>query len=304
MTRIRPPRTTARRSLVPGVAALREPASPARTGRCVVRRRARGMDADDVAAALADARSDARQVSRPEDLPDDAHGPAELAEWERIDVLLAGAPAGTVYDPYTDIVVQAELAADAAADARKAHLEEVARVEARAGELQALRDLGTLEEAEPRGGDEAVRDELTRRAGGYAQDDVDGWLAHALAAGLGHYRSPGARDAAAGLLPAPVLAHAALLTELAAWPPPRTPTSWRSPRGSRPRTPTPPARSPHSSPASGRKRACGTVLSQRRCVLPPSSGTELGGSREECREKCKCLGRGTPLFPGRRETGR
>jgi len=53
--------------------------------------------------------------------------------------------------------------------------------------LQALRELGTLQQTEPREGD-AVRDGLTRRAGSYVQTDVDAWLAHALAAHLGHYR--------------------------------------------------------------------------------------------------------------------
>ncbi|MCF3143804.1 hypothetical protein IQ293_11185 [Streptomyces platensis] len=72
-----------------------------------------------------------------------------------------------------------------------------------------------MQQTEPREGDEAARDELTRRAGGYVQGDVDGWLARALAAQLGHYRTPGARDAAAGLLPLPVLTHAALLAALA-----------------------------------------------------------------------------------------
>ncbi|MFD3680462.1 hypothetical protein [Streptomyces sp. NPDC058613] len=89
------------------------------------------------------------------------------------------------------------------------------RIAARADELQALRELGTLEQTEPRTGDEAVRDELTRRADGYVQADVDAWLAHALAAHLGHYRDPAAREEAAGLLTPPVLAHAALLAELA-----------------------------------------------------------------------------------------
>ncbi|MDJ0467084.1 hypothetical protein [Streptomyces sp. H27-C3] len=128
--------------------------------------------------------------------------------------LLAGTD--DVYDPQGDVVVQAELAAAAAAAAaREAELREVMRIAARAAELQALRELGTLKQAEPRGGDEAVRDELTRRAGGYVQADVDGWLAHALAAHLGHYRDPAAREEAASLLTPPVLAHAALLTELA-----------------------------------------------------------------------------------------
>ncbi|MFC4466899.1 hypothetical protein ACFPH6_20610 [Streptomyces xiangluensis] len=68
---------------------------------------------------------------------------------------------------------------------------------------------------EPREGDEAARDELTRRAGSYVQKDVDSWLAHALAARLGHYADPAARAAAVDLLPTHLLAHAALLTELA-----------------------------------------------------------------------------------------
>jgi hypothetical protein len=59
------------------------------------------------------------------------------------------------------------------------------------------------------------RDELTRCGGSYVQRDVDAWLAHALAAHLGHYADPSAREAAAGLLPPPVLAHAALLAALA-----------------------------------------------------------------------------------------
>lgn len=214
MTTSWPPRRTARRSLAPRVAAPREPVDPARIGRRVVRRRAKGMDAAAVAAALEDARFFARQDSRHE--ADDVRGRAELAEWERLAQLLAAAAPGTVYDPDADDVVQAELAADAAAAAeREAAVREAQRVEARADELQALRELGTLEQAEPREGDEAVRDELTRRAGSYVQADVDGWLARALAARRGHYADPAAREAAAGLLPQPVLVHAALLSALA-----------------------------------------------------------------------------------------
>jgi hypothetical protein len=217
MTTPWPPRHTARRPLAPRVAAPRQPVDPARIGRRVVRRRAKGMHAGAVAAALEDARFDARQASRFKDLADDVRGRAELAEWERLDQLLAAAPPGTVYDPDTDDVVQAELAADAAAAAdREAELREAARIAARADELQALRELHTLEQTEPREGDEAARDELTRRAGGYVPADVDAWLAHTLAAHRGHYRDPAARAAAAaGLLTEPVLAHAALLNELA-----------------------------------------------------------------------------------------
>jgi len=209
-------RRTTRRPLAARAAAPREPVDPARIGRRIVRRRATGMSAADVAAALEDARFDARQDSRHEHLADDERGRAELAEWERLAQLLADAAPDTVYDPGVDVVVQEELAAEAAAAAvREAEWREAQRIAARADELQALRELGTLEQTEPREGDEAVRDELTRRAGSYVQQDVDAWLAHALAAHLGHYRDPAAREAAAGLLPAPVLAHAALLAELA-----------------------------------------------------------------------------------------
>ncbi|WP_328698031.1 hypothetical protein [Streptomyces sp. NBC_00342] len=63
--------------------------------------------------------------------------------------MLAAAAASTVYDPETDDVVQAELAADAAAAAREAELREAMRIAARADELQALREFGTLEQTEP-----------------------------------------------------------------------------------------------------------------------------------------------------------
>ncbi|MGW0836485.1 hypothetical protein [Streptomyces prunicolor] len=216
MTTPWPPRRTVRRPLAPRVATPREPVDPARIGRRVVRRRAKGMDASAVAAALDDARSDARQDARHEHLADDERGRAELAEWERIGQLLADAAPDTVYEPGVDVVVQEELAAEAAAAAaREAGLREAQRIAARADELQALRELGTLEQTEPRAGDEAVRDELTRRAGWYVQADVDTWLSHALAAHRGHYADPAARAATAGLLPAQLLTHAALLTELA-----------------------------------------------------------------------------------------
>jgi anti-sigma factor RsiW len=47
------------------------------------------MTAGAVAAALEEARFDARQTSRHEHLADNPRGRAELAEWERIDQLLA-----------------------------------------------------------------------------------------------------------------------------------------------------------------------------------------------------------------------
>ncbi|WP_405503226.1 hypothetical protein OG501_37785 [Streptomyces niveus] len=82
------------------------------------RRRAMGMDAGAVAEALEEGRFDARQDSRHEDLADGVCGPAQLAEWESLAQLLADAAPGTIYDPDTDDVVQAEQAADAAARRR------------------------------------------------------------------------------------------------------------------------------------------------------------------------------------------
>ncbi|MFJ7083101.1 hypothetical protein ACIQU8_07735 [Streptomyces griseus] len=143
-----PPRRTDRRTSSPYVAVPRESAVPARTGRRWVRRRARGMSADAVAATLDVARFDARQNPRHEDFSGDERGPAELGEWERIAQLLADSTPGTVYAPDTDDVVRAELAADAAAAAaREAELREGMRIAARADELQALRELGTLAQA-------------------------------------------------------------------------------------------------------------------------------------------------------------
>ncbi|MGW4509846.1 hypothetical protein ACWENO_34930 [Streptomyces sp. NPDC004436] len=157
---------------------------------------------------------------------------------------------GTTRAP--DVVVQAELAADAAAAAREAELREAVRITARANHLQVLRDFGTLDQAEPAEGDEAVRDELTRRADGYVQADVDTWLAHALATHRRHYRDPAAREAAAGLLtprssPTPPCSANTCVWSPAPTPTP-TPTSRRSRPGSPPPSPKPSTGSPPSSP--------------------------------------------------------
>ncbi|MFB7575979.1 hypothetical protein [Streptomyces sp. NPDC056165] len=89
MTRMWPPGGDTRRPLAPRIAAPHEPVDPARIGRRVVRRRAKGIDVGAVAAALEDARFDARQDLLHEDLADDVRGRAEHAEWERITQLLA-----------------------------------------------------------------------------------------------------------------------------------------------------------------------------------------------------------------------
>lgn len=214
------------------------------------------MDAGAVAAALEEARFDARQASRHEDLADDVRGPAELAEWERIEQLLAAAAPGTVYDPDADDVVQAELAADAAAaTGREAELREAARVAARADELQALRELGTLEQTELREGDEAARDELTR-AGRLVRAAGRRRLARPRP-GRVPRGTTGTRPPAR---PPPICCRRICSPTPRCSPNSRTSrrapasTSWRSRPGSPP-PPRPPASSPRSSPAPGLGKA-------------------------------------------------
>ncbi|MFD3876086.1 hypothetical protein [Streptomyces sp. NPDC058623] len=164
--------------------------------------------------ALAGAEIDAHLERRHEETADDGgRRAAELAEGERIGRLLAVTRGP--YDPDDDAVVQEELAAEAAAAvARDAEQRDAARASDRADQLQAWHDRGVLEETDPREGDEAARAELTRWASLYVQQDVDAWFAVALGAHRGHYVDPAAREAATALLPAPVLAQAALLSAL------------------------------------------------------------------------------------------
>ncbi|MFH9861892.1 hypothetical protein [Streptomyces sp. NPDC017202] len=120
--------TAPRRPLAARAAAFREMTDRARIGRRSVRRRAEGMTAADVAQALEDARFLARQEARHEPVTDDGRGRAELAEWERLERLLAAAAPNAVYGPDLDDVVQAELAAGAASPtARDAALRETPR---------------------------------------------------------------------------------------------------------------------------------------------------------------------------------
>ncbi|MEV6618668.1 hypothetical protein AB0N31_33390 [Streptomyces sp. NPDC051051] len=148
------PTTAPRRSLVARAAAFREMADQTRIGRRSVRRRAEGMTAVDVAQALEDARFLARQEARHEPVTDDERGRAELAEWERLERLLAAAAPNTVYGPDLDDVVQAELAAEAAATtARDAALRATARSAVGADGLRAPSEDSTSEQTgqTPRG---------------------------------------------------------------------------------------------------------------------------------------------------------
>ncbi|WP_432155094.1 hypothetical protein [Streptomyces tricolor] len=128
-----------RRPRVPAASTAepRQPVDQAKVGRRAVRRRAVGMNATEAAAALEDARLQQHMDRDREDLAGNERGPAEVAEWERIALLLA--TTGGVYDPETDAVVQDELAADRrAAQAEQQRLQEQQQLTARADELAAL----------------------------------------------------------------------------------------------------------------------------------------------------------------------
>ncbi|MEU2357900.1 hypothetical protein ABZ599_33825 [Streptomyces misionensis] len=198
----------------PGAAAPRQPVDQAKVGRRSVRRRAAGMTATEAAAALEEARLQQHMDRDREDLAGNERGPAEVAEWERIALLLD--TTGGVYDPETDAVVQDEFAADQrAAQAEQQRRQEQQQLAARADELAALAGAGRLDRTvESWPGDEAARDLLAQR-GDYRYPKVDNWLAQALADHSGHYAEPAARTAAVGLLPPAVRAHAALLAALA-----------------------------------------------------------------------------------------
>ncbi|MCZ0209584.1 hypothetical protein OZK63_29685 [Streptomyces sp. UMAF16] len=209
-----PPSRRRRHLSAPGAAAPRRPVDQAKVGRSAVRRRATGMSAAEAAAALEEARLQQHLDRDREDLAGSERGPAEVAEWERIALLLAAT--GGVYDLETDAVVQDELAADRRAEeAEQQRLQAQQQLAARADELAALAGAGRLNRTvESRPGDEAARALLAQR-GDHRHPKVDNWLAQALADHSGHYADPAARTAAVGSLPPAVRAHAALLAALA-----------------------------------------------------------------------------------------
>ncbi|MFF3489034.1 hypothetical protein ACFYXC_38195 [Streptomyces sp. NPDC002701] len=196
-----------------------------------------------VVGAFEDARFEARQASRHEDLADDARGPAELAKWERIDQLFAAAPAGTVYAPDADDVVQAEPGPDTAAAADwEAELRE-----ALPAPTSSMRCAAPWSRPSPAtvtkssGRNSPVELAATSRPTS-AAGSCTPWLRTAGTIAP----SPPERKPPAFWTP-PVLAHAARSPNLLAWSPAPTSTSWRSRPGSPPPSPKPPARSPRSS---------------------------------------------------------
>ncbi|MFJ3203646.1 hypothetical protein [Streptomyces sp. NPDC086989] len=164
--------------------------------------------------ALADAELDAHLDRRYEVAADHSdRRAAELAEWRRIGQLLA--VTGGPYDPNDDAVVQEEVAeVRRRVEVERQRRQEQQQVAVRADELAALAGAGRLDRTVASGPrDEAAR-ELADR-GDYRAGAVDDRLARALADRAGHYADPGARTAAAALLPAPVRASAALFAALA-----------------------------------------------------------------------------------------
>ncbi|MEU3226819.1 hypothetical protein ABZ695_27165 [Streptomyces sp. NPDC006976] len=195
--------------------AARTPVDYAKIGRSSVRRRARGMTHSEAVAAFERAEQQAHLGRRDESAFDDGgRRAAELAEWQRVVQLLAAT--GGPYDPDADVVVQEELAEDRRREeAEQQHRQEQQQLADRAEELARLGGAGRLDRSVPsRAGDEAARDLLEENRD-YRVAEVDAWLARSLADQSGHYADPAARTAAAGSLPVPVRAHAALLTALA-----------------------------------------------------------------------------------------
>ncbi|MFJ3637531.1 hypothetical protein [Streptomyces sp. NPDC090112] len=194
--------------------AARTPIDYAKIGRSSVRRRARGMTYGEAVAALEGAEQQAHLDRRDESAADDGgRREAELAEWQRVVQLLAAT--GGPYDPDADVVVQEELAEDRRREeAEQQRRQEQQQLAGRVDELLALAGAGRLDRSVPtRPGDEAARALLDDYD--YRVPAVDAWLARALADQSGHYADPTARAAAAGSLPVPVRARAALLAALA-----------------------------------------------------------------------------------------
>ncbi|MFF4244784.1 hypothetical protein ACFYY2_09955 [Streptomyces sp. NPDC001822] len=178
--------------------------SPSLRGRASVRRRALGLTHSEVRSALEDARVDYFGAQGDEPVRDGGHGAAALAEWERIERLLAGTTA--VYTPDSDPLVREERAAghrheEAARPGRAVGHPAVSRkdmMDRQLGLHEAMVASVTGVE-DPRPPDAPGR---TRR-----RDRIDAWLALALS-------DHGGFPVPAGP-PSPASARAALLAALA-----------------------------------------------------------------------------------------
>lgn len=163
-----------------------------------------GLTHSDVRTALEDARIDHFGVCHDEAADDGGHGAAVLAEWERIEQLLAGTTA--VYMPGSDPLVQEERAAGQRRQEVAQSGREALRRTADGTEATA-RQLGCCADAVASGtGDEEPR-ALDARSGTRRRDRIDAWLAQALAE---HGGFPGPVGP-----PSPANARTALLSVLA-----------------------------------------------------------------------------------------
>jgi hypothetical protein len=161
-------------------------------GRSSVRRRARGMTHHEVEAALEEARRGSQIDTEPDEADDTGRGPAELAEWERIEELLADHEGA--YDPDTDAFAQGELAAQAnreqAAESDRRHGRGPAGGVQEAGDADVEQAAEVLRGALARAGvmdvfsaaDETAADRITQ-ADPAAALAVAAWLDTAFAAG-------------------------------------------------------------------------------------------------------------------------
>ncbi|MEV6397112.1 hypothetical protein AB0M39_20415 [Streptomyces sp. NPDC051907] len=216
MTTPWPPRRVARRPLAPRVAAPREPVDlpgSAAVSYGAGRRAWTPAPSRRPSRAHASTRGGTRGTRT---RPTTSAGGEELAEWERIDQLLADdvPGAGAVYDPDADDVVQAELAANAAAAAaREAELREAARLAPTSSRRCASWARWSRPSPVP-GTKPSGTNSPGARAGTSRPTSTDGsrtpWP---RASGTTATRPPARKQP--GLLTPPVLAHAALLAELA-----------------------------------------------------------------------------------------
>ncbi|MFI8006992.1 hypothetical protein [Streptomyces sp. NPDC086010] len=186
---------------------------PVKAGQSSVRRRATGMTYWEVLDALEDARIDHPVHLRPEDVVNDGgRGAAVLAEWVRIEQLLAGV-AG-VYTPDTDPLVQEELAADPLhREAEPAELTAQRGVAQRG--VESAQRLGTPSATNGIRRDEEATRELRLDRGIGRVEGVDARSMESQADHSAHCTYPVVRIATLHGLPAPVRAQAVLLAALA-----------------------------------------------------------------------------------------
>lgn len=163
-----------------------------------------GLTHSDVRRALEDARIDHLGMRHDEADGDGGHGAAVLAEWERIERLLAGTTA--VYLPDSDPLVQEERAAGSRQQEDVLSEHGAGRRTTGGAAPAALQLTGPAATVTSVTGAEEPRTS-DARSGSRRHDRIDAWLAQALA-DHGGFPDPAGP-------PTPARAHAALLSALA-----------------------------------------------------------------------------------------